>query len=274
MGKTAFVVSLLRNIGVIQKVPTAYLSLDLCEQQIVKRLKASLTGCPDDTPYCGQTEWIPPHAVVKEMEDVGFHYRPERNPKQEALEMMKAAPVWIEHDLGVTMDEIISRMERLHQENRVRLFIIDSLQWIMNSTKLAEQPQEFMKLRQAADRLKVAVVLTCMLGPAVEARGGSKRPMLSDLRDMGLLELYSSQVLLLYRPEYYYLETFEDQTPAAHLADIMVEKNRFGNCGSVRLFYNYYGGFRECDYERYTEPFENAYFDYFKNDDNDKELPF
>ena len=273
MGKTAFAVSLLRNIGVIQKVPTAYLALDLREQQIVKRLRASLTGCPDDNPSCGQTEWVPPQDVVKTMENIGFHYRYERNHEQEVMEMMKAAPVWIEHDLGVNMDEIISRMERLHQENQVRLFFIDSLQWIMNSTKLTEQPQELMKLRQAADRLKVAVVLTCMLGRAVETRGGNHRPMLSDLRDMGLLELYSSQVLLLYRPEYYHYEIFEDQTPAAHLADIMVEKNRFGHTGMVRMYFDKYFGFWERDSAE-TQMFRQLFGDNTLPHEEERELPF
>lgn len=273
MGKTAFAVSLLRNIGVIQKVPTAYLSLELQEQQIVKRLKTSLTGCPED-PSGGQAEWIPPHDIVKEMEKIGFQIRHERKMAQEAMEMMKAAPVWIEHDVYVSMDEIISRIERLHQENQVRLIIIDGMHWIMNTSKYNEQSQEFIKLCQAAKRLKVAIVLTTMLGRAVETRGGNHRPMLSDLRDWGLLELYSSLVLLVYRPEYYRIDTFEDQTPATHLADILVEKNRFGHCGIVRMYFDNYIGFREMEYSGNTQPFENDYSVYFKNDDNEKEFPF
>lgn len=39
VGKTAFAVSLLRNIGVVQKVPTAYFSLELSELEIIKRLR-------------------------------------------------------------------------------------------------------------------------------------------------------------------------------------------------------------------------------------------
>lgn len=272
MGKTAFAVSLLRNIGVIQKVPTAYLTLDLREQQIVKRLKASLTGNLDE-PSCEQAEWMPPHDIVKTMEEIGFHCRPERHPEQDAMEMMKAAPVWIEHDLGVNMNEIISRMERLHQENQVRLFFIDSIQWIINGINLMEQSQEITKLRQAAERLKVSVVLTCVLGRAVETRGRSKRPMLSDLRDWGLLELYSSQVLFLYRPEYYHMDTFEDQTPAAHLAEIMVEKNRFGHIGLVRMYFDNHIGFRERDYVD-TQPLQQLFSDSTLDHEEEGEFPF
>lgn len=49
-GKTAFVVSLLRNIGVIQKVPTAYLSLESNKSEIMKRLKLSMTGGLETVP--------------------------------------------------------------------------------------------------------------------------------------------------------------------------------------------------------------------------------
>lgn len=271
MGKTAFAVSLLRNIGVIQKVPTAYLSLDLREHQIVKRLKASMMIRLDE-PSCEQTDWLPPHALVEEMEEFGFRYRPERNPEREALEMMKAAPVWIEHDLCVNMNEIISRMERLHQENQVRVFFIDSLQWIVNSTKLIDQPQEFIKLLQAAERLKVAIVLTCMLSRAVETRGGTKRPMLSDLRDMGLLELYSSQMMFIYRPEYYRIETFEDGSCASHLADIMVLKNRFGHVGNVRLRFENHASFQENKYENLMNDIVKN--NIVKKDIADSDMPF
>ena len=241
MGKTAFAVSLLRNIGVVQKVPTAYFSLELSELEIMKRLKASITGSWEAVPC---KEITPPVDVIKEMEKIGFHLGKDPNIEQEARQMMEEAPVWIEHDLSMGVDEIVSRVERLHQENQVRVVIMDGLHLILSAHK-TEQVQALQKLHQAADRLRLAVILTSGLNLSLEMRGGSKRPCLSDLRDWYQLEYFSSMVMFVYRPEYYYFDTFEDMTPAENMADIMVKKNSFGGTGDVRMHFDNHVSFRE-----------------------------
>ena len=42
-------------------------------------------------------------------------------------------------------------------------------------------------------------------------------------------------VLFIYRPEYYRLDTFEDNTPADGMAEIMFEKNRHGSTGNIKV---------------------------------------
>ncbi len=246
MGKTAFAVSLLRNIGVVQKVPTAYFSLDLTELEIVRRLKASLTGSWETVPC---NEITPPVDVIDAMEKIGFHIGKGRDVEQEAVQMMKEAPVWLEHNLEVGVDEIVSRMERLHQENQVRVVIIDSMHGIRCANNHTEQSQALRKLYQAADSLKLAVILTSWLNRSVETRDGSKRPWLSDLRDWYQLECFSSMVMFVYRPEYYYLDTFEDNSPSEDMADIMVGKNSFGDTGDVRMHFDNHASFREISYD-------------------------
>ena len=137
------------------------------------------------------------------------------------------------------MNEIVSRMERLHQENQVRVVIVDSLHWMKSPDNYLEQSQALMRLRQAAERLKMTVILTSGLARSVEARGGIKRPQLGDLNGWSQLDAFSSMVMFIYRPEYYRLETFEDGSPSENMADIMVVKNSFGHTGTVRMyFYN------------------------------------
>lgn len=246
MGKTEFAISLLRNIGVIQKVPTTFISLEQNELEIMRRLKASITGSWEIMP---NKEITPPMDVIKEMEKIGFHMSRKQNTEQVAMQMMKDAPVWIEYDLGVSMNELISRMERLHQENQVRVVIIDSLHWIKFANKYNNQSQALVKLYQAANRLKMAVILTSRLDRSVETRSGVKRPQLSDLRAWSQIETYSSIVMFIYRPEYYRFETFEDNTPSKNMADIMVEKNSFGGVGYVRMHFDNHASFREIAYE-------------------------
>ena len=68
MGKTAFAVSLLRNIGVVQKVPTAYFTLELDKEEIMRRLTASITGSWRTVP-------APSEEVMNVMKEIGFQHR-------------------------------------------------------------------------------------------------------------------------------------------------------------------------------------------------------
>lgn len=260
-GKEAFAISLLRNIGVVQKVPTAYLSLELDELEIVDMLRASITGSWETVPE-------PSVEVTNVMNGIGFHYR---NIEQEARQMMEEAPVWIEHDIEAGIDEIVNRIEQLHQENQVRVVIIDSLRSLMCSRNHIEQTLTVEKLYQTADRLKIAVILTSAVSRSLEKLEVCNRPRLSDLRDWGRIEFFSSMVIFIYRPECHHVkileddnqssvfemtengtthlyricDTFEDGTAAIDMADIMVEKNSFGGTGCVRMHFVHHTGFRE-----------------------------
>lgn len=264
MGKTAFAVSLLRNIGVIQKVPTAFFSFGLSELEIMRRLKASITGSWEPVPK-------PSAEMTDVMKMIGFHYR---DIDQAAIQSIEEAPVWIEDDLEADIDEIVRRMGQLRQENQIRVVIIDSISLLMLGRNLIEQTQAIKKLHQTADRLKQAVILTSAINLSQEVSGKCKRPRLSDLCNGERIDPFSSVVMFVHRPEYYYFEifeddcyssvfemtengktslykvcdTFEDGTTAIEMADIMVEKNSFGDTGCVRMHFDNHAGFREIPY--------------------------
>lgn len=261
VGKTALAVSLLRNIGVVQKVPTAYFSLESSELEIKERLKASITGRLESVPK-------PSAEMMDVMNMIGFRYR---DIDQAAIQSIEEAPVWIEGDLEADIDEIVSRMEQLRQENQVRLVIIDSISLLMFGCSHVEQTQAIRKLYQTADRLKQAVILTSAISLPQEVSEECKRPRLSDLCNWERIGSFSSVVMFVHRPEYYYFEifeddcdtydfelsengithlyricdTFEDGTTAIDMADIMVEKNSFGGIGFVRMHFDNHAGFRE-----------------------------
>ena len=260
MGKTWLSVSLLRNIGVIQDVPTAYLTLGCSEMEIVKRLKLSLEDTPEEDPD-GLVMRRPPENVVREMEMAGFRYNTRQEETSDAYSMMKEAPIWIEHDLGVSVNEIVSRMERLHQENKVRVLFLDGWEWVRFTGNYTEQKQAAAQLCEAAERLKMAVVLTSTLNRSVETRGGSKRPELWDLNNSFGLETYSSIVLFVYRPEYYMIGCFDNGTPSSGLADIMVERNMYGATGTVRLRFIVDKGFDEIPIPGNKEFINHCYED-------------
>jgi replicative DNA helicase len=72
---------------------------------------------------------------------------------------------------------------------------------------------------------------------AVETRGSSKRPLLSDLRESGAIEQDADIVSFLYRPEYYKIDEWDDDeaSPTAGQAEIMIAKHRNGSIENVRL---------------------------------------
>ncbi|MEB0250227.1 DnaB-like helicase C-terminal domain-containing protein, partial [Mucilaginibacter sp. 5B2] len=100
-----------------------------------------------------------------------------------------------------------------------------------------------------AKELNVPVIALSQLSRAVENRpGGSKRPMLSDLRESGSIEQDADMVLFLYRPEYYGLDVDEDNNPTQGVGEIIIAKHRNGETGKVRLkFVGKYVKFTDLD---------------------------
>lgn len=240
MGKTAFVMSLVRNIGIISRVPTAVLSMQYAEHDIARILWAAEFGWKN-------TKRMRQQIVVESkmnqdeknalsmLQNIGFESPIHSKEEFERYKrMMQEAPVWIEHDFMLTMDEAVSKMERLKKENNVSLVVLDGLDWIViNPHTYAEQKHSMQKLVQTAERLQIAVVLTQELNRNVENRVGNW-PSLSDLRDGYSTETLTSTVMLIFRPEYYGIQ--EDERGSTEgKADIFIAKNAFGNTGIVRL---------------------------------------
>ena len=85
--------------------------------------------------------------------------------------------------------------------------------------------------------LNVPVIALSQLSRAVETRGGSKRPILSDLRESGAIEQDADIVSFIYRPEYYKIDEWDDEerTPSAGQAEFIVAKHRNGGLNNIKL---------------------------------------
>jgi replicative DNA helicase len=94
------------------------------------------------------------------------------------------------------------------------------------------------------------VIALSQLSRAVETRGSSKRPLLSDLRESGAIEQDADIVSFLYRPEYYKIEEWDDDEASSTTgqAEIMIAKHRNGGIENVRLkFIGHLGKFDNLD---------------------------
>ena len=128
----------------------------------------------------------------------------------------------------------------LKKINDVEIVYLDNLQLVSLKSKYRELEISTIikRLKQLAKRLNIAIVVTSQLSRSVELRGGSKRPLLSDLRDSGSIEEEAHVVAFLYRPEYYaleYTEMGEMLVPGA--TELIVSKHKNGPTGS--LYYKF-----------------------------------
>ena len=92
-------------------------------------------------------------------------------------------------------------------------------------------------LKALAKELNIPVIALSQLSRAVETRGGTKRPMLSDLRESGAIEQDADIVSFIYRPEYYGIDEWDDdeRSSAEGQAEFIVSKHRNGALDSIRL---------------------------------------
>ncbi len=243
MGKTAFVLSMARNIAVDFKKPIALFSLEMSSIQLVNRLISSETELPADKLRRGQLE---------------SH---EWQQLQSKITPLSDAPLFIDDTPALSIFELRAKCRRLKTQHNVEMIIIDYLQLMQSGTdsKNGNREQEISmisrSLKSIAKELEIPVIALSQLSRQVETRTGNKRPQLSDLRESGAIEQDADIVLFLYRPEYYKLEEFENGDPSKGQAEVIIAKHRNGSLEDVRLkFIAHLAKFANNDYEGNFDP--------------------
>jgi replicative DNA helicase len=142
------------------------------------------------------------------------------------------------------------------------------------SNKTGNREQEIStisrNLKALAKELDIPVIALSQLSRAVETRGGTKRPMLSDLRESGAIEQDADIVSFIYRPEYYNIDEWDDdeRSPSQGQAEFIVAKHRNGGLDNIRLkFIGHLGKFEDLD--NFDSPFEFQ----SKMNPNETEIP-
>ncbi|QGU13988.1 AAA family ATPase [Leclercia sp. 119287] len=157
---------------------------------------------------------------------------------------LKDLDVWMVDASKLTVEEIRSIAERHKQEHpSLSLILVDYLGLISkpkadrNDLAIAHISGS---LKAMAKDLKCPVISLSQLSRDVEKRP-NKRPTNADLRDSGSIEQDADSIIMLYREAVY-----DEHSPAAPYAEVIVTKNRFGTLGTVyQKFVN--GHFMPCD---------------------------
>lgn len=222
MGKTAFVLSMARNIAVEHKRPVAFFSLEMSSIQLVNRLIVSETELPSDRIRNGRLE---------EYEWKQLEYK---------IKSLMEAPIFIDDTPAISIFELRAKCRRLKVQHQIELVVVDYLQ-LMSGTGETKYSREqevstiSRALKSMAKELDVPVIALSQLNRSVELRSGNKRPQLSDLRESGAIEQDADLVIFIHRPEKY--DIFEDEQGNSLLgiADIILSKHRNGPIGDVQL---------------------------------------
>ena len=225
MGKTAFVMSMAKNMAIDFNIPVAIFSLEMSSVQLITRMISSETGISSSKLKKGDLEdheWQQLKVKVQKLAD---------------------APIFIDDTPSLSIFDLRAKARRLASQHGVKIVIIDYLQLMTagSSKGGGNREQEISmisrNLKALAKELEIPVIALSQLSRAVETRGGSKRPMLSDLRESGAIEQDADIVSFIFRPEYYGNTEWDDDehTPCEGQAELIIAKHRNGGLENVRL---------------------------------------
>ena len=150
--------------------------------------------------------------------------------------------IFINDRLNSSISALKAHCAQQIQQHNIKVVVVDYLQMISShrfrNSREAEISLVCRELKNIAKEYNVCVIASSQLSRAVESRGGSKHPQLSDLRDSGAIEQDADKVIFIYRPEYYGLTEDENLNNTAGITELIVAKNRNGKLGSVKLQVN------------------------------------
>lgn len=237
MGKTAFILSMAKNIAVDYNTPVAVFSLEMSNVQLVNRLIMNVCQLEGDKIKNGQLD----------------QYEWEKFDRD--ITQLLDAPIFIDDTPSLSIFELRSKARRLVREHKIQMIIIDYLQ-LMNASGMSfgsrEQEVSIISrsLKGLAKELDIPIIALSQLNRGVEGRTGieGKRPQLSDLRESGAIEQDADMVCFIHRPEYYKITEDAQGNSLKGIAEIIVAKHRNGATDDVQLkFKNVYAKFMNKD---------------------------
>lgn len=217
MGCTSLMLQIANQVATYQQKRVLYFHLELPKEIVAKRLisqEAMVEYADLLKGRLTESEWA---KVFK------------------GAERIKHSQLIIDDTPLLSINELQEKCRQFQKEQKVELIIIDYIQLVrgIECGKKLSRKQELeviaRGLRELAIELNIPIIAISTLPRSVERRP-DHRPTLRDLDENVALAREADLVLFLYRDAYYHFNTdFKD------LAEIMVARNRYGECGTVEL---------------------------------------
>jgi replicative DNA helicase len=244
MGKTALALSMARNMSIDHGKKVAIFSCEMSSIQLVNRLIIAETDIPGDKIRNGrlsEEEWKQLDMRIKKLVQ---------------------APIFIDDTPAISIFELRAKCRRLKAQHKLDLVIVDYLQLMSGPDNAGSREQEVSNisrsLKSIAKELNVPIIALSQLNRSVEMRGGTKRPLLSDLRESGAIEQDADMVVFIHRQEKFGIPAFDDGSSTKGIAEIILAKNRNGPVDDVRLRFReekaQFVDIDEFDFEETPEP--------------------
>lgn len=255
MGKTAWAISLLRNLCFNENKVVVFYSLEMAHDRIVRRIISNVTGINSNHIKYGKCS----------------------DSEIARIEELKSSPAWdnlIIFDGSHTTKDIETKLQTVKNKGKdVALFMIDYLQKIMPG-KSENRYQEVTKISNDVKRIVMAHRVPCIALAQLSRDVGrtGKRPSLPDLKESGEIEQDASIVGFLHRPEYYEQTADENGESLEGVGEFIVAKNRDGAIGITKMDVR----LETSEWNDYTvkKTVEQEVTDYYAGMTPNKNIPF
>ena len=221
MGKTSFAVNIATSVAKSTKKTVCIFSLEMSAEQLVNRMLASEARVDSTTLRRGS---LTPDDWVR---------------LADAAADLSSCEILLDDTTQITVTDMKAKLRRV---KNLGLVVVDYLQLMQSGRNIDSRVQEVSdisrNLKLMAKELGVPILCCAQLSRNPESKGrGSKKPMLSDLRDSGAIEQDADIILFLYRDDYYGSDEKDGQVAEtdASKIEVIIAKNRHGGVGTVEM---------------------------------------
>ena len=212
IGKSALALSMIKNMA-NENISGLYISLEMSYKELAKRLV--LIDIQKDDIFLNNI----------------FDYQKYKVELGKLYEL----PIYIVNEYNSSISGILKVASNLIRTRNIGILFIDHLQLVFSGKKAENRNLELSGitsiLKQFALKENIVAVVLSQVGRQCDGR----MPTLSDLRDSGAIEQDADKVILLNRPAFYGISTYENGVSTAGICDLKIAKNRNGPIGESRL---------------------------------------
>ncbi len=218
MGKTALGLTIAQHMALVERIPVAFFSMEMSNDQVAQRLICSHSGI--------------------DLQRLRRRMLSDEDMRQllNACADFEDSPFYVDDTPGMTAMELRSKARRLKQRADIQAVFVDYLQ-LMHTPKAESRQVEIAAisrgLKGLGRELGIPVIAMAQLNRMSEGRQ-DKRPLMSDLRESGAIEQDADVVLLIHREEYY---KPEDESVKG-ISELIIAKQRNGPTGTVKVCFD------------------------------------
>ena len=222
MGRTAFSMNIIENVGMCLHLPVALFSLGTEASVLAQRMICS--------------------AGRISLRKLRSAHMEDRDWQQytEVITRLNKLPVYIDDTLKLSVADVRNRVLNLaNKTGTISLVVIDNSHLLRGSDRfkesddyLEEMAEVSRDLKRLAHELNIPIIVVSQVNYSVDFRE-NHRPSLIDLRESDSLENDADLVLFIYRDEVYNKSTIDKG-----VAEVIIGKQRNGATNTIRLRYD------------------------------------